>query len=101
MHKMGCQGIAMNQYIITEEDLGIIEKDDFFKLPYKCEMWEKRKCFTDAIRSNPYQSERDKLDELENWLDEQVPRMDLEHPFYECKTRTKKKIAELRQAGEP
>jgi hypothetical protein len=44
-----------------------------------------------------FQSERDKLDELENWLDEQVPRMDLEHPFYECKTRTKKKIAELRQ----
>jgi hypothetical protein len=43
-------------------------------------------------------TERDKLGELENWLDEQVPRMDLEHPFYECKTRTKKKIEELRQS---
>jgi hypothetical protein len=37
------------------------------------------------------------LDELVFWLDNQVPTKDLEHPFYECKTRTKMKIAELRQ----
>ena len=45
-------------------------------------------------------TERDKvLDELIEWLDEQVPKKDLEHPFYECKTRIKKKMVSLRIAA--
>ena len=39
------------------------------------------------------------LDELVKWIDEQVPKKDFEHPFYECKTRTKIMIESLR--GEP
>ena len=59
----------MNQYIITEEELLVIEKDDFFKYHQELQPWERRKAFTGVIRSRPYQSERDKvLDELLKFL---------------------------------
>lgn len=47
--------------------MDIIVKDDFFKLPYDCELWEKRRVFADHIRSHPYnpQEQREKvLDEM-------------------------------------
>ena len=48
----------MNQYTITEDELGVIERDDFFKFFQDKQPWERRKCFTALIRSRPYQSEK-------------------------------------------
>jgi hypothetical protein len=107
--------MTSNQYIITEEQIGLLH--DFVidkKLiwsqvrsrPYQSEQLTENQKLTQKIRPLVHDAririnERNTaLDELMTWLDEQVPKKDLEHPFYECKTRIKGKIEELRQAGE-
>jgi hypothetical protein len=108
----------MKQYLITEELLEEISTIDRYTTkmqnrllkvrshPYQSEQLTENQKLTQKIRPLVHDAririnERNTaLDELMTWLDEQVPKKDLEHPFYECKTRIKGKIEELRQAGE-
>jgi hypothetical protein len=67
----------MKEYIITEEELGVIERDDFFKFFQDRQPWERRKCFTAVIRSRPYQNQREKvLDDVIHEITIAAPEMD-------------------------
>jgi hypothetical protein len=68
----------MNQYIVTEEELGVIERDDFFKFFQDKPPWERRKCFTALIRSHPHQSEREMLEQKYSQL--MAASINNEHP---------------------
>ena len=72
---------------------------DFCKPCDHCDFNERDMQIAEAIMKAKKEGCERVLDELVKWIDEQVPKKDFEHPFYECKTRTKKYIESLR--GEP
>jgi hypothetical protein len=94
------QGGIMNQYIINEKEL------DEWEAGGMC--WSEEKDMQRGIRSNLYQSERDKLEELVSWIEKGECSIDI---FYRTQDGREleavgietegllKKIAELRQAG--
>jgi hypothetical protein len=80
-------GEGMNQYIITEELIDYMST----RVGMNKEIWDK-------LRSHPYQSERDKLAELEQWA------WDNRSVFFNNNAYNPllEKLKELRQqAGEP
>jgi len=91
----------MSDFVISENKIKtililmnrdtVMDEDDFLEI-------------AKDLRSRPLSEELKRerervLGELVKWIDEQVPKKDLEHPFYECKTRTKKYIESAYKHG--